>query len=296
MLHVVTLIGTSERPLGDHDVEQASGALRKLGASVNGHEWLSEREACDIFAENTDEALARENLFLWAEAQKLDVIVQNYQTRRKKALLADMESTIIEQEMLDELAGAAGIRDQVAEITKRAMFGEIDFRVALTERLALLKGLDARIIQQLLGKITLMPGAKELVATLKKHGVRTVLVSGGFTVFAEPVAKKLKFDEFYSNVLSIRDNKIVGLPVDPLLGPEGKLARLKDIAVRLHVPPQDVCAVGDGANDIPMIQAAGLGVAYRAKPLVNEKAVHIIRFANLRALLWAMGYRKTDMA
>jgi phosphoserine phosphatase len=295
MLFNITIIGNSGRPLAAGDVDQFAEKLRKLGCSINGQEWLSPGEACDVFAEG-DLETTRKEMAAWAESQKLDVIVQNYQGRRKKVFLADMESTIIEQEMLDELADLIGIRSQVEEITRRAMFGELDFRAALTERLALLKDLDASKVYGLVNKITLMPGAKELVGTLKKFGVRCILVSGGFNIFIEHVAKKLKFDEFYGNVLAIRDNRLMGVVVDPVLGPEAKLARLNTTINNMRVSSGDVCAVGDGANDIPMIAAAGLGIAFRAKPVVNEKATHLLRFADLRGVLFAQGYRKEEMA
>jgi phosphoserine phosphatase len=295
MLLAVTLIGNPERALTDNDVEMASGAARKVGGSINGKEWLFPSEACDLFVEG-DAVLTRDAITPWSIENKLDVIVQSYQGRRKKAFLADMESTIIENEMLDELAAKVGIGEQVALITRRSMEGEIDFKAALIERLALLKDVPYSVVQELIVNIRYMPGAKELIATLKKQNVRTVLVSGGFTVFTDIVAKKLRFDENYGNNLSIRDMRLTGLPIDPILGPEAKLARLKATAKLQGISEEDICAIGDGANDIPMIMAAGLGIAYHGKPKVVEKAAFSIRFANLRAVLWALGYRKEDLA
>ncbi len=295
MLLAITLIGAAENPLTETHVVTARDMLESGGFQVNGQEWLCPDEACDIFAEG-DVERARSSLSAWADTQKLDIIAQLYENRRKKAFLADMESTIIQQEMLDELAVRAGIRDSVAETTLRAMNGEIDFKEALKERLALLAGADAQIVYNLLNEIRLTPGAKELVATLKKQGCRTILVSSGFTIFTDAVARKLKFDEHYGNILHIQDNKILGQPVDPVLGREAKLERLKTTAQQMHITPEQICAVGDGANDLPMILAAGLGVAYHAKPALRQKATHKINFASLRALIWAQGYRKEDLA
>ncbi len=296
MLSVVTIIGNPARPLSQADVDTASRAIQKMGFSINGTEWLIEKEAFDIFVQNSIDEELRAGLLPWAKDQKIDVIVQNYQNRRKKAFLADMESTIIEQEMLDELAARAGIGEKVAEITRRSMFGEIDFKAALIERLALLKDVPYSVVQELMMKMTYTPGAKELLGVLKKYNIRTILVSGGFTVFTEIAAKKLKFDEHYGNILAVRDMRIAGVPVDPILGPDAKLERLKLTAKLMHISLDDICAVGDGANDVPMILAAGLGIAYHGKPVVAEKATHNIRFGTLRGVLWAQGYRKEDLA
>ncbi|MBI3419970.1 MAG: phosphoserine phosphatase SerB [Proteobacteria bacterium] len=294
MLHSITLVGYAARPLTSNDVDQAVSLLAKARLPINGREELSPNEAHDIFMEGDAEA-AKECLAGWALEQKLDLFIQPYQGRRKKALLADMESTIIKQEMLDELAERAGVGEKVKEITRRSMNGEVDFKEALIERLALLKGVNAGVVQELVAKIIYMPGAKELVGTLRRFGVRTVLVSGGFTVFTAPVAKRLGFDEHYGNILGIHAGVFTGLPIDPILTRETKLAKLKELGRQVKGTEQDVCAVGDGANDLLMIMAAGMGVAYHGKPVVAEKAPFAIRFADLRAVLFAMGYRKAEI-
>ncbi len=251
--------------------------------------WLSPNEACDLFYDTVP------NLAAWALENKIDCIIQPAENRRKKALLADMESTIIEQEMLDELAAFAGVQEKVKDITRRSMNGELDFRAALAERLQLLKGVPSNAIDQLIAKITLIPGARELIATMRKNGATTVLVSGGFTCFTGHVAKLLGFHENHGNTLHIANTVLSGQMVEPVLDKSSKLATLNATAQKLGIAPADICAVGDGANDIPMLMAAGLGVAYHGKPAVQQRAKHNIRFSDLRALLFAQGYSKNEI-
>lgn len=216
--------------------------------------------------------------------------------RRKRLLVADMDSTIIQQECLDEIAVIAGLGDEIASITRRAMQGELDFDESLKTRVAMLKGVRAEAIELVLGRrISLMPGARTLVETMKEHGAFCVLVSGGFTIIADRVADAVGFDDVRANVLEISDGVLSGRVVEPILGPEGKLAALELFAEQLDISLEDTLAVGDGANDLAMIGAAGLGVAFRAKPVVAQSAQVTIRHSDLRALLFLQGYTAEEL-
>jgi phosphoserine phosphatase len=219
--------------------------------------------------------------------------------RRKRLLIADMESTIIEQEMLDELGDFIGARARIEEITARAMRGELDFEAALDERVGLLKGLDAGVLDEVAKRITLMPGAETLVRTMKANGAYCALVSGGFTVFTARVAQQLGFDEHRANTLEIADGKLTGRVVRPILGREAKLTALNELTAKLGLQPSQTLAVGDGANDLAMLGAAGLGVAFRAKPKVREAVSvmpngAVVTHGDLTALLYLQGYRHED--
>jgi phosphoserine phosphatase len=215
--------------------------------------------------------------------------------RRKKLLVADMESTIIEQECLDELAAYAGLRDRISEITARAMRGELAFEAALNERVALLKGLDASILQEVYAvRVSVMPGAATLVGTMRRHGARCALVSGGFTFFTERIAARLNFDSQQANGLEIAEGRLTGRVRQPILGRAAKLDALNQLSRELQLHREDTLAVGDGANDLAMLRAAGLGVAFRAKPIVAEAAAARIDHANLTALLYLQGYGRQD--
>ena len=233
-------------------------------------------------------------------SDSIDVnIIRDGPDRRKLLLIADMESTIIEQEMLDELGDFIGARARIEEITARAMRGELDFEAALDERVGLLKGLDAKVLDEVAKRITLMPGAATLVATMKANGAYCALVSGGFTVFTSRVAKQLGFDEHRANILEIADGKLTGRVVRPILGREAKLAALQELSAKLGLRPSQTLAVGDGANDLAMLGAAGLGVAFRAKPKVREAAAAmpngaVVTHGDLTALLALQGYGETE--
>lgn len=225
----------------------------------------------------------------------VDVAVQDADTRRKKLLIADMDSTMIGQECIDELAAEVGLKDKVAAITARAMNGEIAFEPALIERVALLKGLPASVVGDVIARrITLTPGGPELIATMKAKGYYTALVSGGFTVFTGPVADMLGFQENRANTLIEKDGTLTGEVAEPILGKQAKVDALLDIAGRLGISTDEALAVGDGANDLGMLQLAGTGVALHAKPVVAEQAKVRIDHGDLTALLYLQGYRKTD--
>ncbi|WP_207481618.1 phosphoserine phosphatase SerB [Arenibaculum pallidiluteum] len=293
---VLTLIAAPERAdLDDSTVSAARAALRDLGAEVGRPDWLAAGIACDLPFGGLaiDQALAAADTAL--PGRHCDLVVQPLADRRKRLLVADMESTIIHQEMLDELAEMVGIRDKVAAITWRAMNGEIDFKDALRERVALLAGLPVSALEESYGRVTLMPGARELVATMRANGARCVLVSGGFKFFTARIRERLGFDADQANDLEIDEGRLTGRPVEPILDKDAKLAALIRIAGEQRIPMRETMSVGDGANDLPMLLAAGLGVAYHAKPAVASEARSRIDHADLTALLYAQGYRDSDI-
>ncbi|MEM9433594.1 MAG: phosphoserine phosphatase SerB [Pseudomonadota bacterium] len=236
---------------------------------------------------------------VWFDLQEVgvDLIVQPKPGRKKKMLLADMDSTMIEQECIDELARAAGIGEKVSAITARAMNGELDFEAALRERVSLLKGLSSGIIDTVLrDQITLMSGGSTLLATMKQNGAYAALVSGGFTAFTTKIASELGFDEHRANSLVIADGKLTGKVEDPILGREAKVLALEEITARLGMSEHDVLAVGDGANDLGMLTRAGAGVALHAKPAVQDKANIRVNHGDLTALLYMQGYERAEFA
>jgi len=280
----------------------AAGALPELVAALaaalplaGAPDWLAPGAACDLPLAGADwqaaEAAARQAI----GGAAIDVLVQPPRGRRKRVLVADLESTIIENEMLDELADFIGRLSQVAEITRRAMNGELDFAAALAERVGLLKGLPASLLDDAASRIRLMPGARALVATLRAAGVRTALVSGGFTVFAERVAGELGFERVVANRLEIADGRIAGTVRAPIVTGETKCDTLLGLAKECALSRSATLAVGDGANDAAMLAAAGLGIAFRAKPAVAAAARWRVDHADLTALLYAQGYRAGEI-
>lgn len=233
----------------------------------------------------------------WETLQRdgIDLALLPAAGRRKRLLLADMDSTMIRQECVDELAALAGVGDAVAEITSRAMNGEIDFAAALRARVALLAGLDAAVIDRVLSeRISFTRGGRTLVATMRANGAHTVLVSGGFTAFTGPVSAALGFDENRANVLEVADGRLTGRVAEPILGREAKVAALDELADRLRLSPDEVLAVGDGANDLGMLQKAGMGVALHAKPAVAAQCRLRLNHGDLTALLHLQGYSEAE--
>jgi phosphoserine phosphatase len=255
--------------------------------------WLAVDEA----AEFSVDVIPDNRWAVWdsLQAQGVDLILQPAEGRRKKMLLADMDSTMIEQECIDELAAEAGVGQQVAGITARAMNGELDFEAALDERVGLLTGLDAAVIDAVIAtRITYMPGGKSLLATMKSNGAYAALVSGGFTAFTAHVAEALGFDENRANTLLVEAGKLVGKAARPILGRQAKVEALEEITARLGLSDEDVMAVGDGANDLGMLHRAGTGVALHAKPSVQAQCDVRINHGDLSALLYIQGYAKSD--
>ncbi|MBQ4825553.1 phosphoserine phosphatase SerB [Leisingera sp. HS039] len=234
---------------------------------------------------------------VWEDLQKLgvDLVIQPSAGRKKKMLLADMDSTMIQQECIDELAEEAGVGARVKDITARAMNGELDFEGALTERVGLLKDLPETVIGKVLAeRITYMPGGRHLLATMKAEGAYAALVSGGFTAFTAQVAAELGFDENRANTLTVEDGKLTGEAGRPILGREAKVEALEQITARLGIGEADVIAVGDGANDLGMLKRAGAGVALHAKPSVAAECDIRINHGDLTALLYIQGYGRDD--
>jgi len=257
--------------------------------------WLARGEACDLILEPANQWRAEATARALTKDIAIDVLVQPVGGRRKQLLVADLESTMIENEMLDELAERLGIRPRVAEITRRAMNGEIDFTTALKARVALLKGADAQILEEAAARIQLMPGARSLIATMRRAGAATALVSGGFMVFAERVGVALGLDRVVANRLDLMRGRIAGTVQQPIVTAETKRDALLTLAAEFGITPAQTIAVGDGANDLPMLEVAGLGVAFHPKPVVAESARWRLDHADLTGLLYAQGYRKDDL-
>ena len=224
----------------------------------------------------------------------INIVSADPVSRRKRLLVADMELTIIQQECLDEMAGFVGLLPRVADITARAMRGEIEFAAALRERVALLRGADASLLDRAYELVTLMPGAETLIGTMRKNGATCALVSGGFTFFTERVAARLGFDVQQANTIELADGKIAGTVMEPILGREAKLAVLQRLTLEHTLDGDLTMAVGDGANDLAMLEAAGLGVAFRAKPIVAREAAASIVYGDLTALLYLQGYTRAE--
>jgi phosphoserine phosphatase len=293
MTHVATLIAGCAGGLNDLLLGRARARLP--GAA--DPRWLADGIAADIpFSPESaiDHRALTERLRAVLDAP-VDVVVQPGANRRKRLFLADMDSTMIGQECIDELAAYVGLKAHVAAITERAMRGEIAFEPALRERVALLKNLPVGVVEEVIDKhITLTPGARTLVATLRAHGTHTCLVSGGFTLFTTRIAAMIGFDETHANRLALDGERLAGRVEEPVFGRAAKLATLEALRARLELAPEDTLATGDGANDLDMLLAAGLGVAYHAKPKVAEAAAARIDHADLTALLFVQGYRREE--
>jgi phosphoserine phosphatase len=290
---VATLICHPASPALDSTlVDGARAILPSPGPAT----WLFDEVAVDIPFDGSDDAGAIANRLRDARGDlPIDIVVQPRANRRKKLFLADMDSTMIEQECIDELADFAGLKAHVAAITERAMRGEIAFEPALRERVALLKGLPVGVVDEVLAKrITLTPGSRELVATMRANGAYTCLVSGGFMLFSARIAQMIGFQENRANELLVEDGKLTGKVAEPILGRAAKLATLVDLRESFDTDTIDTLVVGDGANDLAMIQNAGLGVAYHAKPAVAAAAHARIDFGDLTALLYAQGYKREE--
>jgi phosphoserine phosphatase len=301
MTYVATLVSNPATAALD---EAALSRAAKLLPEAGRPQWLVKGVAADIFftptaagnGQNFFEQTAIELLRGELAGAPVDIIVQPVAHRRKKLLLADMDSTMIGQECVDELADFVGMKAHVAAITERAMRGEIAFEPALRERVALLKGLNAEIVAKVIAeRITLTPGGRALVRTMRRHGAYTALISGGFTLFTDEIAAMIGFNSNQANRLVVDNGKLAGLVEEPILGKEAKRAALLKLRAEHGLEPAETLAVGDGANDLAMLAEAGLGIAFHAKPAVAAAAHARIDHGDLTALLYAQGYKAEDI-
>lgn len=290
-MYIATLLTNPETP----DLDRATVESLRNAWGGGDAVWLDP----GIAAEFPLEAIPANLWDVWEGLQSLrvDLAVQGAAGRKKRLLIADMDSTMIQQECIDELAAEAGVGAHVAGITARAMNGELDFEEALRERVGLLKGLPESVISQVIrDRITLMPGGKVLLATMKANGGHAALVSGGFTAFTARIADVLGFDENRANTLLIAEGKLTGAVADPILGKAAKVQALEEISARLGIGPDQAIAVGDGANDLGMLGLAGTGVALHAKPSVQAQCNIRVNHGDLTALLYLQGYCRADFA
>ena len=290
-MFTVTLLTDPETPVLDRAMVES---LRNAWGGGDAR-WLDP----GVAAEFAIGAVPANRWEVWQSLQSLrvDLVVQPTAGRRKRLLIADMDSTMIRQECIDELADEAGVGAHVAGITARAMNGELDFEAALRERVALLKGLPEDVIARVLrDRITLMPGGPALLATMRANGAHAALVSGGFTAFTGAIARRLGFHENRANLLLAEGGVLTGTVAEPILGKEAKLQALQEITARLGIAPADALAVGDGANDLPMLLAAGMGVALHAKSKVQAECPVRVNHGDLTALLYLQGYGREEFA
>jgi phosphoserine phosphatase len=302
MRFVLTLISDpAARNLTEECAQTALMSLTRAGMQAGNLVWLASRIACDIVFDtdttNSDVSHASLETMIANDLgdAPLDVVIQSNRNRRKQLLVADMDSTVIEQECLDELADFVGLKAKVSDITKRAMAGKIQFEPALKERVSLLKGLDEHVLKEVFTKrITLTPGAAELVGTMRAHGAVTCLVSGGFTFFTQRVAAAAGFELQRGNTLLSDKGKLTGQVGEPILGRAAKLKTLSELQQNHYLSRDQTLVVGDGANDLAMIEAAGMGVAFRANQILMDGADVTIRHGDLTALLYIQGYHADE--
>ena len=296
---VLTLITNSaarERGavLDDTTVSSVQKALQALAIETASADWLADGEAVDIpfagHAAAEAEAAVRQAL----GAAPIDVIAQSVYRRKKKLLIADMDSTIVVGETLDELAAFAGVKDKISAITQRAMRGELDFAEALHERVAMLKGLDESCLAETMAAVKLTPGATSLIATMRAHGAFTALISGGFSYFTDQVRQSVGFDSSLGNQLAIENGKLTGQVIPPIVDKDTKCIMLIDTAEQMGLGMSDTMAIGDGANDVPMLTAAGTGIAFHAHPVAREAARARLDVADLHGALFIQGYRRDE--
>ena len=302
MKNVLTIVAPSEGGLEDALVASLTAALDGLGLTPGPPDWLSGGEACDISFGGPDLKVAKNAVLDILVDEGVDFFAQRIEGRRKKFFIADMDSTIVTSETIDELAVHAGKGPEIAAITKRSMQGELDFTEAVHERVAMLKGLEVSTFDKTLAETNLSPGAETLVRTMAANGAFTVMVSGGFENFAGPIAGLVGFNEHRANRFEIEDGRLTGRVIEPILGPDAKLDTLMTLASERSIPMSETLAIGDGANDVPMIRAAGLGIAYHGKPVTRDAVLNPIEgtsgacidHAGLTAALFFQGYRSSE--
>jgi len=291
--YVLTLIGNAESaPLQPLHIERVLQCLESPAET----DWLAEKEACDLFINShlSAEAITEKTRDVLA-GFSIDAVCTLVEGRRKKLLISDMDSTVIDQECIDELADAIGIGSQIREITTAVIRGDISFSEALCKRLAMMKGMESKVLENVYEqRISLKTGARTLVQTMRHHGAFCILVSGGFTYFTSRIAAQLGFHDHQGNELIFNQGKLTGEARDPILGSSAKLNTLMSLCDEKSLSPADVLAVGDGANDIKMIQAAGLGVSFHDTGSLREQSDAVIDFADLTALLYIQGFRKSE--
>lgn len=291
MSHILTLIA-SARNLSIAHLETLENFVESHGIGLNGKPvWLDQHIAADLPVQNAVTMEQMKELRTLFADEKIDILCVREEHRKKKLLLADMDSTIVTTETLDELAGKAGIKDKIASITARAMNGELDFKSALRERVGLLKGLPLKALHETLDETEFCEGAEYLIHTMREGGATCVLVSGGFTFFTGAIANKAGFHHHHGNTLNDDGAMLLGTVGDDILDKDSKLAYLKSYTQELGLDLNQTAAIGDGANDLPMLAAAGLGIGYRPKPVLAENLLNILTFADLRGVLYAQGYK-----
>jgi phosphoserine phosphatase len=284
----VLVASTNERTLRIEHLERAAYICGSNGASFT---WIKEGKGADLILGSKPTREQREELEEMLSADRIDsFVIPEGTARKKKLLVSDMDNTMVVGETLDDLAAACGLKEQIAEITTRAMSGDLDFPTALRTRIAMLKGLRESTLKETFKKITYMEGAETLVTTMNSYGATCVLVSGGFTSFTGPVAENLGFHAHHGNVLEIEEGALTGQVCGPILDHRSKLQYLRQYMSDYSLSPEDVLAVGDGANDLDMIQAAGLGVGFHPKPYLKERVENSILYGDLSALLYVQGY------
>jgi len=287
--YILTLIAPRQ---GDLTEQIIKDCVKILDIHAPDLDWLRPDTACDIFLHGHHDAT--DSLRLRCRHHGIDMFLQKSENRRKKLLLADMDSTIVTSETLDDLAEFAGLKDQISAITRRAMNGELDFESALNERVAMLNGLSETVLEDAYKQVKITPGAEILVKTMAANGAYTALVSGGFKFFTSRIRQRLQFDMDFSNDFVIENGQLTGSVQYPILGQAAKLETLHRLAEDQHIELSQTLTVGDGANDLSMINEAGLGVAFHGKPVVAEQARHRIEYGDLSTLLYAQGYRYRD--
>lgn len=292
MEHVLTLV--SQR-LSETRVRGALAALERAAMAVGEPHWLASDLACDLPFEGTDPRQVEDRVRDVLAGTAVDLAAQPTRGRRKRLLVADMESTMIANEMLDELGDFAGKRQEIEDVTAAAMRGELDFAGSIRRRVALLEGLGTEVLDRAFDRIEINPGASALVATMAAAGAFSALVSGGVSVFTEPVARRLGFDAWRANRLEIDGDALTGRVIEPILGRDAKVEALEDYCRELEVTPADAITVGDGANDLGLLCAAGTGVAYHAKPAVADAARYRVDHGDLSTLLYFQGYGEAEI-